>query len=392
MGVMEEGTYFMDGNTACAEGAIMAGCTFFGGYPITPATEILERLTNRFPEIHGSYLQMEDELASIASIIGASWAGRKAMTATSGPGFSLMMENYGFALMTETPCVIVNVMRGGPSTGLPTMVAQGDVMQTRWGTHGDVGVIVLSPSSPQEMFDFTIDAFNLAEKYRLPVVLLSDEMVAHMTEKVNIPVKEDVKIIDRKKPSVSPEEYLPYCPDEDLVPPMACTGEGYSVHVTGLTHDERGYPVIDEKVQNNLVTRLIDKIRKNADDILRYEEYKLDDADIIVVSYGSASRSAREAVDMARERGINAGLLRPITIWPFPEDRIAELAKRGLDAFVVAEINFGQVVYEVQRCSEGHCPTYLVPRMGGSIHTPEEIVDRLEKIDNNEIQTEEGDA
>ncbi len=372
---MEPGTYFMDGNAACAEGAIAAGCTFLASYPITPATEILERLANRFPQYHSSYLQMEDELASIAAVIGASWAGRKALTTTSGPGFSLMMENYGFALMTETPCVIVNVMRGGPSTGLPTMVAQGDVMQTRWGTHGDVGVIVLAPSSPQEMFELTIRAFNLAEKYRLPVVLLSDEMVAHMTEKVVIPPKDDIEVIDRKKPKEGPG-YLPYCPDEDLVPPMACAGEGYAIHVTGLTHDERGYPAVDERTQTRLVTRLINKIRKNSDDILEYEEYRMEDADILIFAYGSVSRSAREAVDMARDEGIKVGMLRPKTIWPFPEDRINQLA-HGLDAILVAEINFGQMVYEVERCTQGKCPTYLAPRMGGSIHTPEELVERI---------------
>ncbi len=385
--MMKPGTYFMDGNTACAEGAIAAGCTFLASYPITPATEILERMANRFPQIHGSYLQMEDELASIAAVMGASWAGRKTMTTTSGPGFSLMMENYGFGLMTETPCVIVNVMRGGPSTGLPTMVAQGDVMQSRWGTHGDVGVVAYTPSSPQEMFDLTIVAFNTAEKYRLPVVLLSDEMVAHMTEKVDIPPEDKITIVDRKKPDVPPDEYLPYRPEEDLVPPMACAGEGYSVHVTGLTHNEKGYPTVDEDTQNILVTRLIDKIRKNYQDILSYEEYMLEDAEIVVVAYGSASRSAREAVNIARGEGIKAGLLRPITVWPFPEDRISELAAKGIKAFVVAEINFGQIVYEVERCSEGKCPTHLLPRMGGSIHSPEEILERLMNI--NEFDTEE---
>ncbi len=383
--MMKPGTYFMEGNTACAEGAIAAGCTFFAGYPITPASEILERMAKRFPEFHGSYLQMEDELASITAILGASWAGRKAMTATSGPGFSLMMENYGLGLMTETPCVIVNVMRGGPSTGLPTKVAQGDVNQTRWGTHGDVGVVVYVPSSPQEMFDLTIKAFNTSEKYRLPVVVLSDEMVSHMTEKVDIPKKEDIEIVERKKPEEPPERSLPFCPDEDLVPPMANAGEGYSVHVTGLTHDEKGHPSIDEETQNKLVTRLIDKIRKNADDILEYEEYMVQDADIIVVAYGSVYRAAREAVEIARDKGIKAGLLRPITIWPFPEDRIYDLAKNGTDNFLVAEINFGQIVFEVERCTGGAANTYLAPRMGGNIHTPEEIVDRMEAIEEGKI-------
>ncbi|MGM0405253.1 MAG: 2-oxoacid:acceptor oxidoreductase subunit alpha [Thermoplasmatota archaeon] len=383
--MMKAGTHFLDGNTACAEGAIAAGCTFFAGYPITPASEILERIANRFPEIHGSYLQMEDELASIAAILGASWAGRKAMTATSGPGFSLMMENYGLGLMTETPCVIVNVMRGGPSTGLPTKVAQGDVNQTRWGTHGDVGVVVYVPSSPQEMFDMTIQAFNAAEKYRLPVVVLSDEMVAHMTEKVEIPEKDEIEIVNRKKPRDPPEEFLPYSPDEDLVPPMANAGDGYSVHVTGLTHDEEGHPSVDEKTQNLLVTRLIDKIRKNADDILEYDEYKIEDAKKVVVAYGSVYRAAIEAVDMAREKGYKVGLLRPKTIWPFPEERIYDLAKEGVDSFLVAEINFGQIVFEVERCTAGAAQTYLAPKMGGSIHTPEEILERIEAIEEGEI-------
>ncbi|MFW5904311.1 MAG: 2-oxoacid:acceptor oxidoreductase subunit alpha [Candidatus Saliniplasma sp.] len=383
--MMKAGTHFLDGNTACAEGAIAAGCTFFAGYPITPASEILERIANRFPELHGSYLQMEDELASIAAILGASWAGRKAMTATSGPGFSLMMENYGLGLMTETPCVIVNVMRGGPSTGLPTKVAQGDVNQTRWGTHGDVGVVVYVPSSPQEMFDMTIQAFNTAEKYRLPVVVLSDEMVAHMTEKVEIPERDKIEIVDRKKPRDPPEEFLPYSPDEDLVPPMANAGDGYSVHVTGLTHDEEGHPSVDEKTQNMLVTRLIDKIRKNADDILEYDEYKIEDAKKVIVAYGSVYRAAIEAVDMAREKGYKVGLLRPKTIWPFPEERIYDLAREGVDSFLVAEINFGQIVFEVERCTAGAAQTYLAPKMGGSIHTPEEILERVEAIEEGEI-------
>lgn len=383
--MMKAGTHFLDGNTACAEGAIAAGCTFFAGYPITPASEILERIANRFPELHGSYLQMEDELASIAAILGASWAGRKAMTATSGPGFSLMMENYGLGLMTETPCVIVNVMRGGPSTGLPTKVAQGDVNQTRWGTHGDVGVVVYVPSSPQEMFDMTIQAFNTAEKYRLPVVVLSDEMVAHMTEKVEIPERDKIEIVDRKKPRDPPEEFLPYSPDEDLVPPMANAGDGYSVHVTGLTHDEEGHPSVDEKTQNMLVTRLIDKIRKNADDILEYDEYKIEDAKKVIVAYGSVYRAVIEAVDMARKKGYKVGLLRPKTIWPFPEERIYDLAREGVDSFLVAEINFGQIVFEVERCTAGAAQTYLAPKMGGSIHTPEEILERVEAIEEGEI-------
>jgi 2-oxoglutarate ferredoxin oxidoreductase subunit alpha len=322
---------------------------------------------------------MEDELASMGAILGASWAGNKSMTSTSGPGFSLMMENYGLGLMTETPCVIVDIMRGGPSTGLPTLVSQGDVMQSRWGTHGDVGVIAYTPSSPQEMFDYTIKAFNMSEKYRLPVCVLGDEIVGHMTEKVTIPKKEDVKLLSRRRPKTKPEDFLPFAPEKDLVPPMACAGEGYSVHVTGLTHDERGYPIINADAQEKLVGRIVDKIRKNAADIIEYEESKIRDAEVVVVSYGSVSRCAKEAMRMARKENLKVGLLRPITVWPFPEKRLRKLSQR-VKAFVVPEVNYGQIAYEVERCVASNSQTLLLPKMGGDIHTPEDILKGIKEV------------
>jgi 2-oxoglutarate ferredoxin oxidoreductase subunit alpha len=373
------GEHFMNGDEASAEGAIAAGCRFFAGYPITPATEIAERMARRLPEVDGIYIQMEDELASMGAILGASWSGVKAMTATSGPGFSLMMENYGLGVTTETPCVIVNIMRGGPSTGLPTLVSQGDVMQSRWGTHGDIGAIAFTPSSPQEMFDCTIKAFNLSEHYRLPVIVLGDEIVGHMTEKVVIPKRADVTLYPRRRPKRKSKGFLPFSPDEDLVPPMACAGEGYNVHVTGLTHDERGYPVINAEAQEKLVARIVDKIRKNAGNIIEYEEIKTKGADVVVVAYGSVSRCAKEAVRMARKENLKVGMLRPITVWPFPEKRMRKLSER-IKAFVVPEINYGQIAYEVERCVASNSQTHLLPKMGGDIHTPEEILDGIKEM------------
>jgi 2-oxoglutarate ferredoxin oxidoreductase subunit alpha len=374
------GAWFLNGDEAVAEGALAAGCRLFAGYPITPATEVAEVMARRLPELGGVYIQMEDEIASMAAILGGSWGGKKTMTATSGPGFSLMMENYGLGLMTETPCVIVDVMRAGPSTGLPTHTAQGDVMQARWGTHGDAGVIVLVPSSPQECFDLTIEAFNHSEQYRMPVIVLSDEVVGHMRERVTIPRAEEIPLVARRRPRTPPsEDFLPFRPDADLVPPMACAGEGYHVHVTGLTHDERGYPVLNSRTQQRLVGRLVDKVRRNAGRILRWEEMETEDAEVLVVAYGSVARSAREAVREARERGVKAGLLRPVTVWPFPTDRVRTLARR-VKAIVVPEVNFGQVVYEVDRCSRGRCRVDLLPLLGGDIHTPEDIGRKIEEV------------
>lgn len=374
------GEHFLSGDLACAEGALAAGCRFFAGYPITPATEIAERMSLRLPQVGGVYIQMEDELASMAAVIGASYAGVKAMTATSGPGFSLMQENIGLAVMTEAPCVLVNVMRGGPSTGQPTKPGQQDVMQARWGSHGDYEIIALSPNSVQEAFDLTIEAFNLSEAYRVPAFLLMDETVAHMWEKVVIPPAENIKLVNRKKPKVPPEKYVPFKPDsEDLVPPMACFGEGYRFHATGLTHDEFGVPKTDSpEIQFQLVSRLCEKIRRNADKIVKVEKTMLDDAEVAVIAYGVLSRSALSAVKKAREKGIKAGLLRLVTIWPFPEKHVTELAGR-VKGIVVPELNYGQMVREVQRIA-GKVPVVFLPKLGEDLHKPAEILKALEEI------------
>ena len=373
------GKHFLSGDYACAEGAIAAGCRFFAGYPITPATEIAERMARRLPEVGGVYIQMEDELGSIAAVIGASYAGVKAMTATSGPGFSLMQENIGLAVMTETPLVIVDIMRGGPSTGQPTKPGQQDMMQAKWGSHGDYEVIALAPSSVQEMFDLTIECFNLSERFRVPAFLMADETVAHMWERVIIPEPDQIKIINRKKPTVSPADYLPFKPDEDLVPPMACFGEGYRVHVTGLTHDERGYPQTDSpEIQEQLVRRLCDKIRKNADKIVKLKEFMLEDAEVAVIAYGTPARAAISAVKKAREEGIKAGLLRLVTVWPFPERQIAELAAQ-VRGIVVPELNYGQIVREVERAAKG-TPVHFIPKFGEALHTPMEILDGIRRM------------
>ena len=366
------GEHFIHGDAACAEGGIAAGCRFFAGYPITPATEIAERMARRLPQVGGIYIQMEDEIGSMAAILGASWGGVKSMTSTSGPGFSLMMENIGLGMMTETPCVVVNIQRGGPSTGLPTLVGQADVMQARWGSHGDYGCIALAPSSPQECFDLTVHAFNLSETYRLPVFLLADEVVGHMTEKVVIPKKENLNVVNRPKPDSSREDYLPFDTSSNMPSPMAIAGQGYHVHVTGLTHDERGYPVITDVVQERNVRHIVDKIRKNAEKIIRVETVGLDDAQVVVVAYGCTARAARQAVEDMRDKGYRVGLLKLVTIWPFPSNLIRSIAPR-VKGFVVPEINYGQVAYEVERTSCGRSEVLLMALMGGSIHTPQEI-------------------
>ncbi|MCL5126402.1 MAG: 2-oxoacid:acceptor oxidoreductase subunit alpha [Deltaproteobacteria bacterium] len=373
------GEHFIHGDAACAEGGIAAGCRFFAGYPITPATEIAERMARRLPEVGGIYIQMEDEIGSMAAILGASWGGVKAMTSTSGPGFSLMMENIGLGMMTETPCVVVNIQRGGPSTGLPTLVGQADVMQARWGAHGDYGCIALAPSSPQECFDLTVHAFNLSEIYRLPVFVLGDEVVGHMTEKVVIPRKEDLVVVDRPTPTVSKDRYLPFDSGSYMPSPMAIAGQGYHAHVTGLTHDERGYPVITDVVQERNVRHIVDKIRQNAERIIRVETIGIEDAEVVVVAYGCTARVARQAVEDLRECGQKVGLLRLITIWPFPSNLIRSIAHRA-KAFVVPEINYGQVAYEVDRTAGGASEILLLALMGGSIHTPAEIREAVEEF------------
>jgi len=371
------GEFFMMGDIACAEGAISAGCRFFAGYPITPATEVAERMSYRMPEVGGTYIQMEDELGSMAAVLGGSWGGVKSMTATSGPGFSLMMENLGLGIMTETPCVLANVQRAGPSTGLPTLAAQGDMMQARWGSHGPYEIIALAPSSPQELFDLTIRAFNLSEKYRLPVLVMTDAEVGHMTEKVVIPPPEEIELYPRRLVTVPPGEYLPFKADEDLVPAMANFGQGYRFHATGLTHDERGYPdTADDSAQWPLIQRLIDKIRVNKHDIIQLEEDGLEDAEVVVCSYGIAARTALWPMELARKEGIKVGLLRLITVWPFSEERVRELARK-VKAFVVPELNWGQIVLEVERCAAGQAEVILVPHPGGDIHKPERVLEAI---------------
>jgi len=371
-----EGEFFMSGDEACAEGAISAGCRFFAGYPITPATEIAERMSDRLPEVGGTYIQMEDELASMAAVLGASWGGVRAMTATSGPGFSLMMENIGLGVMMETPCVVANVQRAAPSTGLPTLVAQGDMMQARWGSHGHYSIIALSPSSPQEVYDHTIKAFNLSERFRLPVLVMADGAVGHMYEKVVIQPRDKVHLVPRRKPEVPPGEYWPYEPDADLVPPMANSGEGYRFHVTGLTHDERGYPAMDAEAQDRLIRRLVDKVEKYSEEIIELEEDGIDGAEVVVCAYGITARVSLIAVERARSEGIPVGMLRLVTVWPFPQGRIAEIA-RQVKAFVVPEINYGQISLEVERSAGGAAKTILVPHMGGAVHDPQVILEAI---------------
>jgi len=373
------GSHFIDGDFACCEGALAAGCRFIAGYPITPSTEVVERFARRAPMVDGAlFIQMEDELAASIAIQGAVWAGKKAMTVTSGPGFSLMMEHIGLAAMTETPCVFVDVQRGGPSTGLPTLPGQADMMQARWGSHGDYEIIALSPNSPQETFDLTIEAFNLSEQYRVPVMFMMDECVGHMMERVIIPAADKIEVTPRRFTKLPPGEYLPFKPAEDLVPEMFKAGDGYRLHVTGLTHDFRGYPAMNPEVQEQLVHRLVNKIRLNAPKIWRYEETGVEDADVVIVTYGITSRVAVEAIDIARKKGIKVGLLRLVVVWPFPEQRIFELASRG-KALVVAEMNYGQVFYEVDRSARGKAPVVLAGHGGGTVHNIEDIVKKIEE-------------
>lgn len=373
------GSHFLDGDHAACEGAIAAGAKFAAGYPITPSTEVVERFAMRAPMIGATFIQMEDELAASIAIQGAAWGGVKAFTVTSGPGFSLMMEHIGYAAMTETPCVFINVQRGGPSTGLPTLPAQADMMQVRWGSHGDYDVIALCPSSPQECFDLTIKAFNLAERYRTPVFVMMDEVVGHMTEKVVIPPADQIEIEPRRFTSKPQDSFRLFAPCDDQVPEMVKAGDGYNVHVTGLTHDERGYPNMTPPVQDRLVKRLRSKIRDNAEHIWMYEQDKVDDADVIVVSYGITSRVAQRAIDLARAEGLKVGKLRLITAWPFPDEVIRTLAKTA-KAFVVPELNLGQMVREVERAAGGVARTVSVPHAGGSVHKPEDILSAIREV------------
>jgi 2-oxoglutarate ferredoxin oxidoreductase subunit alpha len=366
----------LQGNEAVVEGALYAGCRFFAGYPITPATEISEVMSWRLPAVDGTFIQMEDEIASMGAVIGASLAGVKAMTATSGPGFSLMQENLGFGVIAEVPCVIVNVMRGGPSTGLPTHVSQGDVQQARWGTHGDHPIIVLAVSTTQECFELTVKAFNLSEKYRTPVIILSDEVVAHTREKLILPPAAPLEVVDRHRPDMPPEWYLPYADTASGVPPMGIFGDGYRYHVTGLVHDVRGYPTERPDEIVPFLNRLFRKITQHFADIQMVREEQTADAELLVVAYGSVARSARRAVAEAREQGIKAGLLQLITLWPFPRRHLEPLL-RQVRAVLVPELNMGQMSREVKRVNQGITKIETLNRIDGNLITPGEIVERL---------------
>ncbi len=374
------GEHFLLGDHAIAEGALAAGVRFFGGYPITPSTEVAERMAERLPEVGGRYVQMEDELASMAVILGAAWTGAKTMTATSGPGFSLMLENLGLGIITETPALICNVQRGGPSTGLPTLVAQGDMMQARWGSHGHYEIIALTPWTAQECFDLTVRAVNLAERYRLPVILLADAEVGHLTEKVVVPPPERLELWERKRPTGPVEQFRSYATDDaDLVPPMPRAGEGYHLFVESLTHDERGYPVMSAAEQTRMVRRLVDKIRVNRFKIYDYEELGVQGADVVVLSYGISARIASRAIALAADRGLRVGFFRLKTAWPFPEERVREIS-RSIKGFVVPELNLGQMVREVERCAVDRCGVLLVPHAGGEVHAPEEILEAIHTV------------
>lgn len=368
---------FIQGNEACVEGAIYAGCRFYGGYPITPSTEVAEGMSVRLPQVGGKFIQMEDEIGGIAAAIGGSLAGLKSMTATSGPGFSLKQECIGYACLAEIPLVIVNVMRGGPSTGYPTGPSQSDIMQARWGTHGDHPAVALTPSTVPEILSETVRAFNLAEKYRTPVMVLFDEIVGHMREPITIPAPGELEVIDRAKVTCRPEEYNPY-DDRYLIAPLAPFGSGYRFHVTGLNHKQDGFPTNDSRMieANNL--RIMRKIEENARDIWKNEEYMLDDAEVVVFTVGSTARSARFAVNEARKNGIKAGMLRPLTIWPFPENTVKDLSKR-VKAIIVPEMNLGQMVLEVERCAKNNAAVEGIHRVDGEPITPSQILETIRK-------------
>ncbi len=365
----------LQGNDACARGALYAGCTFFGGYPITPSTEVAEVMSVELPKTGGKFIQMEDEIAAMASVIGASLTGSKSLTATSGPGVSLKQELIGYACIAEVPCVIINVMRGGPSTGMPTGPGQSDVQQARWGTHGDHATIAVAPASVQEIFSETVRAFNLAEKYRMPVQVLYDEIVGHMRERIEFPEPGELEVIDRAAPTDSPEDYKPFDASKTDVPPLAAFGSGYKFHVTGLNKAADGFPTTKAELVDAEERRQISKVEKPEAraDIESNEEYLTEDAEVIIFAYGSTSRSARYAVNELRKEGIKAGMFRPITLWPFPEKRIAQLAKQ-VKAIVVAEMNLGQMLLEVERVAKGACETPFIGRVDGEPINPGQLI------------------
>ncbi|KAB3524956.1 2-oxoacid:acceptor oxidoreductase subunit alpha [Alkaliphilus serpentinus] len=371
----------MQGNEACVEGALAAGMKFYAGYPITPSTEIAEICSQKLPLVGGKFIQMEDEIAGMAATIGGSLAGLKSMTATSGPGFSLKQENIGYAALAEVPCVIVDVQRAGPSTGLPTAPSQGDIMQAKWGTHGDHPVIALSPTSVKETFDLTVKCFNLSEKYRTPVMLMLDEIVGHMREKIEIPEADEIEIYDRKKPTQDEvDTYKAYRVNEgEIVPAMASFGEGFHFHVTGLMHDEFGFPSNDADTADKLLRRIMNKISDNVDDIVMFEEEFMEDAEMVVLAYGGTYRSARSAVKKARAMGLKVGLFKAITIWPFREKRVIEIAK-DQKKILVPELNLGQYVLEVERIVAGKTEVHSLGKVNGEAITPDEILAKIREV------------
>jgi 2-oxoglutarate ferredoxin oxidoreductase subunit alpha len=374
---VKTGTYCLDGDVASGYGALAAGCKFIAGYPITPSTEAAEAFARIAPSAGALFIQMEDELASISAIVGAAWAGVKTMTITSGPGYSLMMEAVGFGAMLEAPFVLLNIQRAGPSTGVPTKTGQADMMQSRWGSHGDYEVIAIAPDSPQELFDYTVKAFNLAEKYRCPVMIMSDECVGHMTEKVVVPPADEIEVEPRRFYDGPPGEYAPFKPDDDLVPKIAKAGDGLKLYITSMIHDEKGDQVDGRELPSPYTRRLVDKIRLNKEEIIELKEEGTEDAEVVVVSYGISSRVAVRGIEKAKAKGIKAGSLRLVTVWPFPDEKIAELAEK-VKAFVVPEINYGQIAYEVERCSHGEANVVLVPHGGAAVHHPEDICGAIE--------------
>jgi len=379
--VLGKKVQFILGDIACVYGGILAGCSFFGGYPITPASEVAEGMARRLPRVGGTYIQMEDEIGSIAAVIGSAWSGAKSMTATSGPGFSLMMENYGYAVMTETPCVIVNIQRTGPSTGQPTLGAQGDMMQARWGTHGDFEAIALAPSTVQECMDFTVDAFNLSEKYRTPVCVMADGEVGHLRERIIVPDEKDLKLIDRVTATIDKEKFIPFTNSQtrkSKVPDFPTFGTGYHTYVTGLTHNEKGFPATDKQPDHEkLVKRITTKITDDADKLVDVDKFYLDDADTVFVTYGASARPAESAMDMARAKGKKVGMLRLKMVWPFPYKEIQKLAG-NVNKIIVPEMNLGQIVHSVREYADGQCKIVSAPKIGGEMHLPSELSKYLE--------------
>jgi 2-oxoglutarate ferredoxin oxidoreductase subunit alpha len=370
----------MQGNEACAEGALAAGVRFFGGYPITPSTEIAEQMAKELPKVGGSFIQMEDEIAGIGVVLGAALAGKKVLTATSGPGFSLKQELIGYAAIAEIPVVIANVQRVGPSTGQPTSPAQGDIMQARWGTHGDHPMIALSPWTVRESFDVAVMAVNYAERFRTPVIILLDEVVGHMREKVVLPEAGEIEICPRRQPACTRAEgYQPFAPAEDLVPNVANFGEGYHIHVTGLVHDETGFPSGSASLTKECIHRLHEKITRVQDEITHYDEFFMDDAEFVVLTYGGTARTAYAGVEAARQKGIKVGMVRLMTIWPFA-DKVVKKAAAKAKAILVPEMNYGQLVLEVERAAAGQTKVISLPKYDTEIFTPNEICTAIENM------------